>query len=497
MQTVEGDDSSIKSKENNMEIPDEEKHTPKDTHNVDSLVVWDGPNDSHNPQNWRLAKKLYVTLVVASCTFVVTFGSSVLSSATVILSQDYGVSPTVIGLTIALYVLGFAAGPLAWAPLSEVIGRIRPFLIGFVGFMCFTIGVATAQNLYTIMICRFMQGAWGVATVTVVPGMLVDMWSAGPRTVAMMSWAVTIILGPGIAPVIGSFTVKNDSLGWRWTMWLTLIISSPFLVLSLFIPESWGPLLLKRKAAKVRYETNNWSLHAKLDESPVEIQHLIRTYGVKPMQMLFQEPILAAVTAYNAFIYAVMYLTFEAYPYAFGTVRGWESGVSSLPFLSLAVGFDLGFAAFYTIGRLTSNRAKAQGRPREPEDQLPPMIIGSFLFIIGLFWFAWTSFPSITWVPQVLAGGFIGAGIFLLFTACQTYLLECYLANANSALAANTIARSALAAGFPLFATQMYTNLGVPWATSLLGFLAIALTPFPILFYLYGKKIRSWSKFAY
>lgn len=144
-----------------------------------------------------------------------------------------------------------------------------------------------------------------------------------------------------------------------------------------------------------------------------------------------------------------------------------------------------------------AKKSKIQNRKPEPEHQLPPLLIGSAFFIIGLFWFAWTSSPKILWVPQALAGGFIGIGLFLMFVFCQVYLMECYLDNATSALAANTIVRSALATGFPLFATQMYTKLGVVWATSLLGSLAIAMTPFPVVFLLYGKKIRSWSKFAY
>lgn len=278
---------------------------------------------------------------------------------------------------------------------------------------------------------------------------------------------------------------------------MTLIISAPLLVLSVFIPETWAPLLLKRRAAHLRWETKNWSLHARLDENPTGVRQLIRRYGLKPVQMLFREPILAAVTAYTSFVYGVMYLTFEAFPFSFGIKRGWESGVSSLPFIAIGIGYYLGFGAYVLLGRWTNRRAKDAGRPLVPEDQLPPMILGSFLFIIGLFWFAWTSYPTITWIPQVLSGLCIGAGVFTLFVSCVIYIMECYLANANSALAANTLARSLVAAGFPLFGTQMYGNLGVPWATSLLGFLAVALTPFPMIFYIYGKKIRGWSKYAY
>lgn len=68
--------------------------------------------------------------------------------------------------------------------------------------------------------------------------------------------------------------------------------------------------------------------------------------------------------------------------------------------------------------------------------------------------------------------------------------------HANSALAANTLIRSAAGAGFPLFASYMYHNLGVPWATSLLGFLTAAMFPIPVLFFIYGKKVRALSKFS-
>lgn len=53
-----------------------------------------------------------------------------------------------------------------------------------------------------------------------------------------------------------------------------------------------------------------------------------------------------------------------------------------------------------------------------------------------------------------------------------------------------------LAAVFPLFGTQMYNKLGFQWASSLLAFLTVAMMPFPYLFFKYGKKIRSKSRFA-
>jgi hypothetical protein len=51
-------------------------------------------------------------------------------------------------------------------------------------------------------------------------------------------------------------------------------------------------------------------------------------------------------------------------------------------------------------------------------------------------------------------------------------------------------------AAFPLFGIQLYHKLGDQWATSLLAFLTVAMMPFPIIFFKYGKKIRGKSRFA-
>lgn len=67
---------------------------------------------------------------------------------------------------------------------------------------------------------------------------------------------------------------------------------------------------------------------------------------------------------------------------------------------------------------------------------------------------------------------------------------------AASALAANTFLRSICGAGFPLFATYMINGMGVQWAGTLLGCVALCLVPVPILFYLKGHKIRERSAFA-
>lgn len=76
------------------------------------------------------------------------------------------------------------------------------------------------------------------------------------------------------------------------------------------------------------------------------------------------------------------------------------------------------------------------------------------------------------------------------------YLVDSYLIYAASVLAANSVLRSLFGAAFPLFTTQMYEALGVNWASTLVGFLALACAPLPFLFYRYGAAVRTRCRYA-
>lgn len=83
----------------------------------------------------------------------------------------------------------------------------------------------------------------------------------------------------------------------------------------------------------------------------------------------------------------------------------------------------------------------------------------------------------------IIGSGFFAVGTFLLFNSVLNYLPDAYPEYAASVLAGNDFMRSSFGAGFPLFAAAMYKNLGVNWASSLLGFLAICFIPIPFVLY--------------
>jgi len=232
------------------------------------------------------------------------------------------------------------------------------------------------------MVCRFLASCFGAAPIAIVGGTYADFWDVLDRGVATGAFAGATFVGPIAGPIVGEFITKSH-LGWRWTAWITLIVSAACGVLGLFtVPETFAPVILKRKAEKLRHETKNWALHATIDEAPIHMRSLLEKYFSKPWIMLFQEPILMAMTLYSSLVYSILYLIFFAYPYSFEIVRGWERGVSALPFLALFGGILIcaGYIALDTKRRFNPKLIRS-GKFVLPESRLPPMIIVSEIMV--------------------------------------------------------------------------------------------------------------------
>lgn len=131
------------------------------------VVEFDGPEDPMHAQNWPLKKKLLTGAMLGFTTFTSAFGSSIFSAATRVVAEHFNVGLTVGVLGTSFYVLGFATGPILWAPFSELKGRRLPLVLASFGFSIFSLAVATGKDLQTVLICRFFSGFFGACPLTV------------------------------------------------------------------------------------------------------------------------------------------------------------------------------------------------------------------------------------------------------------------------------------------------------------------------------------------
>ncbi|KAI0970775.1 polyamine transporter 1 [Xylaria arbuscula] len=461
------------------------------------VVEFEGPDDPYHPQNWPLKKKLVTAAILGYTTITSAFTSSIFSAATPYVAKEFGVSAEVGVLGVSLYVLGFATGPTIWAPLSELKGRRLPILISMFAFSIFTIACATAKDLQTLIICRFFAGFFGAAPLAVVAAVFSDMFDNATRGIALTSFSMGVFTGPLLAPLVGGFIV-DSYLGWRWTLYISSFMG--FLAFGLdllFMNESYPPVVLVEKAAELRRRTQNWGIHAKQEEIEVDLQELIQKNFTRPLRLLIFEPIVTLISLYVAFIYGLLYLFLTAYPLVFEGIHGFNAGQSGLAFLGMVVGqLFAGVAVLATQPWYQRKLAANNGVPI-PEWRLPIVIVGGVAFAGGIFWFGWSGYRAdIHWIVPTLSGLLSGFGLLTIFLQSLNYLVDSYLMFAASAVAANTFLRSLFGAGFPLFATYLFNGLGIQYASTLLGGIAVLLIPIPVLFYLYGAKLRAKSSFA-
>ena len=187
------------------------------------IVDFDDDADPGNPANWPFGRKCGVTFILAGMTFTTTFTSSIFSTAISATATEFSVSTEVMTLGTSLFLLGFTLGPIIWGPISELYGRRLPLIIGIGGMACFQIGVAVAQNVYTIMLCRFFGGVLGVAPLCVVGGALADFWDPVQRGVTVGIYSMCTFVGPVAAPIMGGY-ITESYLGWRWTEYISVIM---------------------------------------------------------------------------------------------------------------------------------------------------------------------------------------------------------------------------------------------------------------------------------
>jgi len=133
----------------------------------DPYVVEWIPNDPRNPMKWADWKKWCLVGLVSIATLAVAFVSSAYTGGLSEVIQQFHTSELIVTLGVSLFVLGFAIGPLMWAPMSELFGRQVLFIGTYAALTAFNAGAAGAKNITTLLLMRFFAGSFGSSPLTV------------------------------------------------------------------------------------------------------------------------------------------------------------------------------------------------------------------------------------------------------------------------------------------------------------------------------------------
>ena len=405
-----------------------------------------------------------------------------------------------------------------WSPLSEAIriGR-KPIYIGtlFV-FVALQIPTVLAKNIEMLLVFRFLSGVFGSPVLAIGGASFNDMYPASERGYAIVLWNAVSIVTPGtlrflpqlfhsntypvLGPLIGGFAAQHN--GWRWTIWTMrtmMWLSGGTLLLLLFLmPETNPANILYRRSRRLRVLTGNEGLRSEQDVLGGQVGWLetIERMLVRPFVLAFTEPILLVLNTYIALLNALLFSSLSSFPLIFEGIYEFKLGQTGLAYLGLLVGSLITVPPMFFYLHYHLQQQFNDSGQLLPERRLPPAIIGAILVPISMLVLGWSARASIHWIVPIIGSSFFGVANVLLYYAILNYIPDTYPNNAASAFAGNEFMRSTAGAMTPLFATAMFENLGIGWASTLLALISCLFIPVPIVLYYKGDVIRGKSSKA-
>ncbi|QRW17455.1 major facilitator superfamily transporter [Rhizoctonia solani] len=383
------------------------QNTPSTLHDIEAsvskeksdFVDWDSPDDLKNPRNWTFRHRWAATAVVSLFTFMSPLASSMVAPALPQVTRELGLEQGSVleSMTLSVFVLAYAVGPLFFGPLSEIYGR-RLILQGSnMFFLGFNIACSRAQTSSQLLAFRFLAGLGGSAPLAIGGGTIADLWAPEERGMAMSLYSLAPLTGPAIGPVAGAWIAERTS--WRWVFYSTSIADGVIQLVGLwYLTETYAPTILAAKARTLRKSTGDETICTahEFKRRNVSTWRFIATALLRSIKFLMFDPVMTVMATYMAVMYGTMYLQLTTFASIWTQRYGESVGIAGLNYLFMGAGFtagaQLGARALDRIYRHL--KAQNDGVPT-PEMRLPLLVVGSLMLPAGLLLYGWTAEASL------------------------------------------------------------------------------------------------------
>ncbi|CAG8317683.1 unnamed protein product [Penicillium salamii] len=470
--------------------------TKPQEHNGEQYIVLDFvEGDKENPFNWDGRRKAFIATLLCLMTLFIGLATTAYSSGIGKMVDELHTSTEIGQLGLFCFNFTCALAPLFLAPFCELAGRRVIYVGAYVCFCLMFIGLALGKNIATILVCRSLLGLFGCVGTILVGGTFGDMYTPEHRAIPMACFSFIAILGTVGAPIYAGFI--DQALGWRWLEGIQGLANIPLGVLIvIFLPETRGSVCLSKRAKKIRQATGDDRFVTINDIEAPGIKHMLHNSSVKAVKMLFSEPVVFAFGLWISFAWFLAFLFLSVIPITFQEKRGWNEGVSGLPYISLCLGTTIGFGLNFLQIRKYKSLTQDPNVQVSPEARLYGALFGAVWLPVGLFIYSFTQYKGLHWIGPVIGLALITIGIFFIFESCYSYTSDCYGEHSSSAIAGQGFMRNTLGAVSPLFASQFFHNLGSQYAGLLLALVATFLTFIPFVLYKFGPALRARSRLA-
>ena len=326
-------------------------------------------------------------------------------------------------------VLGFALGPMTFAPLSEYYGRSMIYLFGYGCAFWFILGTALVHSLPGFLILRFLTGWFSSITIANFGGTIADLFDpryTGPA-MSLFLWAATC--GSSLGYLLFSFVAQHRQ--WRDVFWALLgICGGCWLIMLLVLKETRHSIILLRRAAKERKEKGTESIDVPESMKQRGPKKLFQVALTRPFRFLFTEAIIQFSALYNGYLYGLSFLFNGAFALVFGPDgHGFTVSGVGLSFLGIIVGISIGPITNIYQEHYFQRRIAAMDGRNVPEARVRLGKVAAVIFPISLFWFAWTTYKTVHWIAPIVASALWGWSFYTLILMTYNYTEDSYKVN--------------------------------------------------------------------
>ncbi|KAK6441511.1 hypothetical protein LTR95_002268 [Oleoguttula sp. CCFEE 5521] len=446
------------------------------------------------PENWSLAYRRGLVMLLAFMAFTVTFTciSVVPVASEMIADLNHGEgSRSASVLLVTIWELGEAAGPLLIAPLSEIYGRYPVLNAANVLFIIGIVVSALSQSVNVLVFSRFLTGC-AVATNVLNPAIIGDMFPPEHRGTAMSATMLAPLLGGAVGPAIAGTLAQN--VGWRWIMYMSLILAviAEILIITL-LRETYKVVILQKQSRQRKSDAEDLSLVRTLSRTEVAVW----TSMTRPASVFWSSSILKALALYGSVAFTFFYIMSTTLPDILQRQYKFPPALIGTSFMSFSVGSASGLVVCnLLVDRIYVRLQKSEAYSSGPENRLPLTIVGAFCLPIAVATYGWVAALVLPAPLLLVAVAMMGFCLVLSVTGLMVFVVDAFGEYSASALTAMLITRCLMGTFLPLLTTPLTEAIGYGWGFMVLAAVCLLLAPIPLLVFWYGKGWRQSSDYT-
>ncbi|KAK7437786.1 SPX domain-containing protein [Colletotrichum acutatum] len=426
-----------------------------------------------DPVLWSSRKKWTHVLVVAFITCVTPLASAVYTPALDQVIDDFKIedNPTLADLTVSAYVLGFSAGPLLLAPLSETFGKKPVYQVCNVVLLACNLACMVAPSAEWLIVFRFLAGCAGASPITQGTGTATDVMTKEKRARAMSVMAFGSVCSPAIGSALGGAIAQ--AWGWRGCFGFLAVMGLISTLLTYqFMCETYLPVLRRKYAVLGSPDDLEMELSDEKTIAPKQsLRKLLCKAAIRPFSLILEPSILPAILV-TSFFYGLQVWLYIDVPMTYKAVYSFNTAEAGLAFAGMGVGMFTGLLIFGFLTDVVVKRL-ARGGERLPEHRLPLLNLAAILVVVGLIIYNLAARPGVSYLVPLLGNYLIGSGLFAITMTSAVYIIDLSPQHAVASSASLALLRYPSGALFPLLEhvfESLTSNSSAKWLITAAGF---------------------------